>query len=256
MLCLTPNLFILGAGKCGTTSLYYLLSKHPEIHVSAVKEPSFFCSHFQIVENPVDYFNLFKSDRKYRVDSSHVYMSNPETPPILSALFPQAKFIVILRSPKQRAYSLYRHMRRFLHEDGLPFEEIASFDEALTAEDVRFTSETFAAECRQYFWNFMYCGSSLYDVQLRRYMGLFDARQFHFLTLAELANRPIEVSRGLAQFLEIDSAPMDMFAGTAYNQDGAFDQFSRYADILMAQKFDGLTARTDDIVGRSLDWSI
>lgn len=37
-----PNLFVLGAGKCGTTSLYHLLQRHPDIHVCDPKEPSFF----------------------------------------------------------------------------------------------------------------------------------------------------------------------------------------------------------------------
>ena len=253
---LVPNLFILGAGKCGTTSLHVLLGRHPDVHLNAVKEPTFFCSYFQVIKNPVEYFRLFDSNKKYRVDSSHAYMSNPETPPILSALFPAAKFIVIMRSPKQRAYSLYRHMRRFLHEDGLPYENLSTFEEALNAESDRFNSIKFAQDCRHYFWNFMYCNSTFYDVQLQRYLRLYDIRQFHFLTLAELAKRPIETSQALARFLEIDGAPLEQFVTSAYNQDGDFLPFSSDADAHMEARFQGLTRRVDEIVGRRLDWSM
>ena len=253
---LVPNLFILGAGKCGTTSLHFLLGRHPEIHLNAIKEPTFFCSYFQVIKNPADYFRLFDSDKKYRVDSSHAYMSNPETPAMISALFPDAKFIVIMRSPKQRAYSLYRHMRRMLHPDGLPVEDLATFEDALNAEGDRLNSFTFAHDCRQYFWNFMYCNSTFYDVQLERYLNLYDSRQFCFLTLADLAKRPVETCQALAKFLDVDSGPLEQFAACAYNQDGAHAPLSSRADAFMEEQFKGLTQRVEDIVGRRLDWSI
>ena len=37
-----PNLFVIGAPKCGTTSLHRYLDQHPRISMSAVKEPKFF----------------------------------------------------------------------------------------------------------------------------------------------------------------------------------------------------------------------
>ena len=251
-----PNLFILGSGKCGTTSLYMLLGRHPDVHVSAIKEPTFFCSYFQVVKNPVDYFRLFDSNKKYRVDSSHAYLSNPETPPLLAALFPSAKFIVIIRSPKERAYSLYRHQRRMLHQDKLPVENIATFEKALNAEHDRFNSIEFAKNCRQYFWNFMYCSSTLYDVQIQRYLRLIDRRRFHFLTLAELSNHPVETCQALANFLELDSAPLEQFAQHAFNQDGAHESYSSSAGLYMEEIFKGLTQRVDEMAGRHLDWSM
>jgi hypothetical protein len=37
-----PNFFVIGAGKSGTTSLYYYLEQHPEVYMSPIKEPNFF----------------------------------------------------------------------------------------------------------------------------------------------------------------------------------------------------------------------
>ena len=42
-----PNLFIIGASKCGTTSLWYMLNNHPGVFMSTPKEPWFFSFKFK-----------------------------------------------------------------------------------------------------------------------------------------------------------------------------------------------------------------
>ena len=251
-----PNLFILGAGKCGTTSLYHLLERHPEIKVSAVKEPSFFCSHFQVISNPVTYFGLFDSDRKYRVDASHVYFSNPETAPILASLFPEAKFILALRDPKARALSLYQQMRRAVHVDGQPMELAECFNSALALEAERFASPAFRQNCRHYFWNFMYMRSSIYDEQLARYLRFYPRERFLVTSLAELQTNPAGVVQSIAEFLELDSAGFG--DGIPYaNVAPAYDvDFAPESLALMDAQFGDLTERVDRLVGRALDWSL
>ena len=251
----SPNLFILGAGKCGTTSLYHLLERHPDIKVSVPKEPSFFCSHFQVVRNPIDYFRLFESDRRYRVDASHVYFSNPETAPLLRRLFPDAKFLIILRCPKARAHALYQHMRRALHEDGHPLELAESFREALSLEATRFGSAAFASSCRHYFWNFLYMRSSFYDEQLARYFDLYPRDRFLILSLAEFLRHAEHAVQSIAAFLGLDRAgfgtdiPMSNGAPPYAPPDAA-------CEALMDARFGNLTTRVDRIVGRPLDWSL
>ncbi|ABC24104.1 sulfotransferase [Rhodospirillum rubrum F11] len=250
-----PNLFLLGAGKSGTTTLYQILQRHPDIHVCDPKEPSFFCSHFQVIQNPVAYFRLFDSERRYRVDASHVYFSNPETPPLLHDLFPSAKFLLILREPKARAHSLYQHMRRALHSDGLPIEPIESFLEALIVENERFSSPKFAATCRHYFWNFMYIRSSFYDEQLLRYLKLFPMKQFLFITLANLHHQPEDTLSEIAQFLDLDVAGFGQEVPVA-NAGPIYETFTPQCAALMERYFGDLTTRVDALVGRSLDWSL
>lgn len=249
-----PNLFLLGAGKCGTTSLHQLLGHHPDIHVSSPKEPSFFCSYFQVIADPITYFSLFHSDALYRVDASHVYFSNPETAPILKGLLPTAKFIVILRDPKRRAYSLYQHMRRALHADGQPMELLESFADALFAEDDRFASPEFFQTCRHYFYNFMYVRSSLFDLQIDRYLSLFPRDHFLFLSLAELKNQPKATREKLATFLDIAS---DGFGDTIpeANRAPAYAPYDPACDAFLTGRFAGLTDRVETMIGQRLDWS-
>ncbi len=241
-----PNLFVLGAAKCGTTSLYSYLRQHPEIHMSPVKEPSFFCRQFQVVDNPIEYFGLFEcgAEKKAVGEASHVYFSNPETPPVLHTLFPNARFIVILRNPALRSYSLYRFMRM------LGYETITSFEQALAAEDRRFDDPAFLADCPQYFWNFMYFRSSLYDEQLLRYFALYDRSRFFILSLAELAEVPGLWMERIFRFLDvspdakIDYAPQNV---------STYPEIARETAAMLEQRFAPMLARLPALAGRPLD---
>lgn len=195
-----PNFFILGAGKCGTTSLYFYLKQHPEIYLSPIKEPTFFCEEFQVVKNPIKYFNLFELAKNEKIigEASHAYLSSPASANVLKALFPEAKFVVILRNPADRAYSLYHHMR------GHGYEAITTFEKALKAEDARFLSPNFNRTCPQYFYNFLYFRSGLYGEQLERYYRLFDEDKIHVLTLNELETDPHGSVRGIFNFLGVN----------------------------------------------------
>jgi hypothetical protein len=195
-----PDFFILGAGKSGTSSLYFYLAQHPEIFMSPVKEPSFFCDIFQVVDNAVDYAKLFQNatTQKRVGEASHVYFSYPKTAPVLRAFFPDARFLLILRDPVDRAYSLYHHMARH------GFEWIPSFEKALQAEEHRAVDPAFEKHNPQYFYNYLYFRSGLYGEQIERYLQWFERDRFLFLTLDELQSNPLGVIQRAWAFLDVD----------------------------------------------------
>jgi hypothetical protein len=194
-----PNFFILGAAKCGTTSLHYYLHQHPEIYLSQVKEPCFFCEEFQVVKSEEEYLKLFEgvTAEKAIGEASHVYFTSPGTPKLLHRLFPRARFILIFRHPADRAYSLYHHMKRF------GFETAETFERALELEEERVKSASFKDNCPQYLYNFLYFHSGLYGEQIERYFSLFTRDRFHFLTLRRLHQEPETVLRGIFRFLNV-----------------------------------------------------
>jgi hypothetical protein len=195
-----PNFFILGAGKSGTTSLYYYLQQHPDIFLSSIKETCFFNENFQIVKNPIKYFELYDDvcNEKIIGEASHVYFSNPSTAKVLHALFPNAKFIVILRNPADRAYSLYHHMRRY------GFEKINNFGKALLAEEIRFKSKKFKENCPHYFYNYMYFRSGLYGEQIDRYFKLYPRDQFYIIKFEDFINDSLSFLKKIFAFLGVD----------------------------------------------------
>ncbi len=241
-----PNLFVLGAAKCGTTSIYSYLQQHPEVHMSPVKEPSFFCSEFQVVSNPIDYFGLFECGMEKKVvgEASHVYFSNPDTPPVLNTLFPDARFIVILRNPALRSYSLYQFMRQ------LGYETIPSFEEALAEEERRFNDPSFLTGCPQYFWNFMYYRSSLYDEQLMRYFSLYDRSRFFIMSLAELAGEPQLWMEKIFRFVSVSpDAVIDYTPSNVSDYPG----MSRSIQTMLEMRFASMLSRIPMLAGRPLD---
>lgn len=197
-----PNFFILGAGRCGTTTLHHMLKQHKQIFMSKVKEPSFFCSYFQIVKNPIDYFQLFKYCKNEIAigESSHVYFSNPETPQVLHSLFPDAKFVLIFRNPTNRAYSMYNWARN----KGV--ESIKTFKAAIKIENKRYNDPKFFKNCPYYFWNFMYTKSSYYHIQWKRYLKYYNRDQFLVLNLYEFSNDPHYWVERVHDFLGVDTS--------------------------------------------------
>jgi hypothetical protein len=247
----TPNVFILGAGKCGTTSLFRALQKHPQLFMPEEKEPSFFCDSFQVISNPVAYFNLFP--RQYGVvgygEASHAYFSSPTTAPVLRAAFPRARFLLILRNPANRAFSLYRYMRT------MGLEPIADFEAALAAEDQRFADPAFRANPPHYFWNFMYARSSRYDEQLARFLALFPSEQFLVLTLGELIAQPGDWLERMFDFLGVDpSVRIDLTLENEGDPHAPMADATRHA---LDARFDGLRQRVEAMIGRRLEnWAV
>ena len=109
-----PNFFIVGAARCGTTSLWEYLRQHPDIYMPPVieqKEPAFFCDLYG-VEHWDFYLTLFEAGRgKKRIgEASTPYLSSPESAGQIHSVLPLAKIIITLRNPVVRAYSLYKWM--------------------------------------------------------------------------------------------------------------------------------------------------
>lgn len=196
-----PNFFILGAAKSGTTFLYNTLTEHPDIFFPIEKEPSFLSYHFdKHINGTAKYFELFDDvkDQKRIGEASPNYLPDPTSPRILKGLFPDAKFIVTLRNPADRAYSMYLNLRRYGHEHHNTFER------ALVAEDQRLNSQDFK-EKHQYFYHFLYFRSGLFGEQIQRYFDLFDPKQFYIITLDRLKSNFEESIKDILTFLEVDA---------------------------------------------------
>jgi hypothetical protein len=118
--------FIVGAPRCGTTSLSRYLKAHPEVGFSRVKEPHFFVQH-DLSGLPTDALKRVVRDqyldRYFRgleacpmlAEASVTYLYAPERLEPILRLWPQAKFIISLRNPLQMIPSL--HQRLFHNGD-------------------------------------------------------------------------------------------------------------------------------------------
>src|SRR5215218_4707583 len=120
-----PNFLIIGAGKSGTTSLYHYLGQHPEVFMSPMKEPKFFCFEGERpnFRGPGDdeeinrkcvttidaYRALFDgvACEKAVGEASSMYLYYPKAPERIDHHVAGVRLIAVLRNPVDRAYSSY-----------------------------------------------------------------------------------------------------------------------------------------------------
>jgi hypothetical protein len=134
-----PDFIIIGAQRCGTTSLYNYLADHPRVAPSFMKETHFFDLHY------AKGLGWYRAQFPYRRDvvrrrlvvgeATPYYLFYPHASHRTQAVVPQAKLIVLLRNPIDRAYSHYHH------EVSMGVET-ASFEEAIEREEKVVPAET------------------------------------------------------------------------------------------------------------------
>ena len=117
-----PNFLIVGAAKCGTSSMHNYLNQHHDVFMCDPKEPHFLINkeigteRISVgVSEKIAYEKLFLDGEnlKYRGESSVMYLMYPEIviPKIKEYLGNDVKIIIMLRNPVERAYSGYQHVK-------------------------------------------------------------------------------------------------------------------------------------------------
>lgn len=111
----TPDFIIIGAQKCGTSTMFHHLRKHPDIVLPRKKELHFFDENYDKgMEFYLSYFTWKKnSDLSFCTgEASPFYFFHPLVASRIYQHFPEIKLILLLRNPIHRAYSNYQHQRR------------------------------------------------------------------------------------------------------------------------------------------------
>jgi len=112
-----PNFFIIGAPKCGTTSLAAWLAEHPQIYMSPLKEPYYFCKDINHngIKSWKQYIRLFqRATEAHRVigEASVYYLFSRTAVPLIERSLPGSRYIVMIRNPVKMARSLHGHYVR------------------------------------------------------------------------------------------------------------------------------------------------
>ena len=200
-----PNLFVIGAPKCGTTSLHRYLDQHPRISMAAVKEPKFFLAtgrarppRSRRTSAPIGptssiaaYERLFTyppGPGRTRGVLSLLSVATRRRPGIRE-LVPDARLVAILREPTLRAYSNWADLR----EQG---REKLDFASAMAAEQEREQLDW------EPFWFYRQLG--LYGEQLARLFTVFPREQVWVLLADDLAAAPDRAVGEVFAFLGLE----------------------------------------------------
>lgn len=117
-----PNWFLVGAPKCGTTSLCEYIGAHPNGFVCRPKETHYFATdmpNYRFVQNEGDYLRCFRRAGSATAigEGSVWYLHSEEALWNIRAFAPDARIIVILRDPVEMIRSLHAHLLRDMCED-------------------------------------------------------------------------------------------------------------------------------------------
>lgn len=205
-----PNfVLILGAAKCATSSLYFYLNQHPDIYMSEPKEPLFFEKEYH---KGIDYywrkyFSGWNGENTVG-EARHRNLYLPFVPPRIAESFPDAKLVVLLRNPTQRAYSHYLHMRAHGLEK-MSFEEVLKLDMKRIEEEQSMDIieiekkylKNLTSDGRNLYYR-TYIDSGYYAEQIERYLQFFDKKQLFIIFLEDLKRNPQKVYSKLLQFVD------------------------------------------------------
>jgi len=192
------DFFVVGAQKCGTTTLHTWLEKSPEITLPRLKETHFFQDEEKYSRGAEWYFSQFRDFRTTtkivgEVDPQYLYFSECDARIAQFARAP--KFIVALRDPVSRARSHYRMSYRKGYES-------LTFAEALNAESSRLSKrDEFSLT------HYSYLDRGMYAKQIERMKRAFPDSGFLILSFDDLFSSPQTANEGLQKicdFLEVD----------------------------------------------------
>ncbi|MCW3992275.1 MAG: sulfotransferase domain-containing protein [Candidatus Bathyarchaeota archaeon] len=206
-----PDFIIIGGQRCGTTSLYNNLVRHPCIAPAFRKEAHFFDVYF---DRGISWYRSLFPTSIYRYyaermrgggfatgEASPYYIFHPHAPKRVFDALPRVKLIAILRNPVDRSYSHYSaRVRRGV--------ETLSFRDAIEREEERLRGELERILEDENYYSpnhrlFSYLSRGVYVDQLRRWMGLFPREQLLILKSEDfLADPQAELNR-VTDFLDL-----------------------------------------------------
>jgi hypothetical protein len=201
-----PDFLIAGVPKAGTTALHAALAPHPDLYLSKVKEPKFFLSagpppatggpgdvqtYQEHVWRRTDYEALFDpAPPGTRLgEATPFYLYDLDAHDRIRLLIPDARLVVLLRDPVDRAHSNWTH----LWNAGL--EPEADFLTACRAEEQR------RADGWADFWH--YIGLGRYGRQVRHLFEVFPREQVLLLRYRELKDAPAATLDRVCEFLGV-----------------------------------------------------
>jgi hypothetical protein len=201
-----PNFFIVGAPRCGTTSLWAYLKGHPDIFMSPEKELYFFDSDLwgrkewaPTLGAYLEHFSEATSQKKIG-EATPSYLSSQRAPQEISSFSPGAQIIIMLRNPLDVMYSL--------HSKALDGQEpIGDFDAALKADPGRTGREHLG-----------YREFTDFPDQVQRYFDLFGRENVHTIIYDDLSENSATVGLSVLHFLGVRSDFTAEFPGINLNR--------------------------------------
>lgn len=182
---LLPNLIVIGARKCATTSLHYYLSLHPDIYMSeGHKELNYFVKEQNWSNGLAWYQKQFPVPTKVRGEASPNYARFPMlkgVPKRMHVVIPETKLIYMVRDPLEQIASAYYH-------DFKAGAESRPFEEVMDSEQDR---NGYLRDVRYYF-------------QIEQFLPFYPKERILVVNTQDLKEQPYETMAKIFRFVDVD----------------------------------------------------
>ncbi len=201
-----PDFIIAGATKCGTSSIYHYLSRHPQVLLSHKKELDFYWQHYK---RGIDWYLAHFPTISDRPDfltgeATPNYIRFPQVAQRIKDTFPQTKIIILLRNPVDRAISWHYHkLNTGLTKLDLPTAIASEINRLVTVSEAEITNTGYYDPD-----NIM---SSLYIYKLKAWIEILGREQFLILKSEDFYLNPRENMEQVFKFLALPSCPQDNY---------------------------------------------
>jgi hypothetical protein len=206
-----PGLLVIGAQRAGTSSLYKYLEGHPLLLASLRKETGYLSRHY--ARGEAWYRAHFASRARHAVltrrhgrppigfEATPYYLFHPLAPERAAQLVPEARLVVLVRDPVERAWSHYHHEARRGREE-LSFTDAIEAEPARLADEERRLAEDPLAKTLR-LNRYSYLAKGRYAEQLERWLEHYPRRQLLVLRTEDLFATPRLVLAELYRFLDL-----------------------------------------------------
>jgi len=243
---LLPDFLIIGAQRCGTTSLYEYLNSHPNVIPASQKEIHFFDYNFN--KGISWYKSQFRSGG-ITGEASPYYIFHPHSSSRIAKFLPKVKLIILLRNPVDRAYSHYHHEVRIGKEN-------LSFEEAIQEEKTRLSGELDKMiNDESYFsfnhQHFTYLARGKYVIQLKSWFEKFSKEQIFILESEIFFKEPNKILKQVFEFLNL---PQKSDIATKIFEKGSYVPINKDTRKNLVDYFKPHNKRLYQFLGREFGW--
>lgn len=209
-----PNFFIVGAPKCGTTSLARWLEQHPQVFMSPIKEPHYYSTDLanRTVRDSSSYKQLFTGCRETQCaigEASTWYLFSKDAVRNIENEKSGCRYIVMTRDPVEMFRSLHHHNLRVLHEKELDPER------AWHLQQQRSKGLMIPKDCTEPLF-LQYKKACSLGSQLEQLYALVPPERILHITLEEMRINPRQKYLAVLRFLGVEDDNRTDF--TAENQ--------------------------------------
>ncbi len=242
-----PDFIIAGASKSGTSSIYYYLSRHPQILRSHTKEIDFYWRNYK---KGIDWYLAHFPTISDRPDfltgeATPNYLRFPQVAQRIKDTFPQTKIIILLRNPVERAISWHYHKLNA----GLTNRDLAT---AIASELERLATITEAEITNTGFYDPDNIIGSLYIYQIKPWIELLGREQFLILKSEDFYGEPSETMKEVFEFLGLPNCPSNNYPQV---NAGSYNQVDPDLRKTLAEYFAPYNRQLEEYLGMKFDWT-